>query len=142
MIILSTKGNIKFGGLQMKYYSISEAAAKFNIPESTLRYYEKKGLLPLIERDEAGRRLFSEDQTALLETIICLKSTHMPISGIKQYIDWVVEGNNTIALRFEMMKNHKEAVLDEISLMTKSLKGIDEKITRYTKRTQERKENK
>lgn len=72
----------------MKYCSISEASAKFNIPESTLRYYEKKGLLPLIERDEAGRRLFSEDQMALLETVICLKNTHMPISSIKQYMDW------------------------------------------------------
>jgi DNA-binding transcriptional MerR regulator len=124
----------------MKYCSISEASAKFNIPESTLRYYEKKGLLPLIERDEAGRRLFSEDQIALLETVICLKNTHVPISGIKQYIDWVVEGDNTIELRLEMMKNHKQAVLAEISLMTESLKGIDVKITRYTKRTQERKE--
>jgi DNA-binding transcriptional MerR regulator len=123
----------------MKYCSISEASAKFNIPESTLRYYEKKGLLPLIERDEAGRRLFSEDQIALLETVICLKHTHMPISSIKQYIDWVVEGDNTIELRLEMMKNHKQAVLAEISLMTESLKGIDVKITRYTKRTQERK---
>ena len=126
----------------MKYYSISEAAAEFNIPESTIRYYDKKGLLPLIERDEAGRRLFSEDQIALLRTVICLKNTHMPISGIKQYIDWVVEGENTINLRLEMMKDHKAAVLDEISLMTESLKGIDEKITRYTKRTQERKANK
>jgi DNA-binding transcriptional MerR regulator len=124
----------------MKYCSISEASAKFNIPESTLRYYEKKGLLPLIERDEAGRRLFSEDQIALLETVNCLKNTHVPISGIKQYIDWVVEGDNTIELRLEMMKNHKQAVLAEISLMTESLKGIDVKITRYTKRTQERKE--
>lgn len=121
----------------MKYYSISKAAAKFNIPESTLRYYEKKGLLPLIERDEAGRRLFSEDQIALLETVICLKSTHMPINGIKQYIDWVVEGDITIELRLDMMKNHKQAVLAEISLMTESLKGIDVKIKRYTKRTQE-----
>jgi DNA-binding transcriptional MerR regulator len=121
----------------MKYYSISEAAAKFNIPESTLRYYEKKGLLPLIERDKAGRRLFSDNQIALLETVICLKSTHMPINGIKQYIDWVVEGDITIELRLEMMKNHKQAVLAEISLMTESLKGIDVKIKRYTKRTQE-----
>ncbi|MEH7309027.1 MerR family transcriptional regulator [Neobacillus drentensis] len=124
----------------MKYCSISEASAKFNIPESTLRYYEKKGLLPLIERDEAGRQLFSENQIALLETVICLKNTHMPISGIKQYIDWVVVGENTIELRLEMMKNHKQAVLDEISLMTESLKGIDLKISRYTKRTQESKE--
>lgn len=124
----------------MKYCSISEASAKFNIPESTLRYYEKKGLLPLIERDEAGRRLFSEDQITLLEIVIYLKNTHMPISGIKQYVDWVVEGDNTTQLRLELMKNHKQAVLAEISLMTESLKGIDVKITRYTKRAQERKE--
>lgn len=124
----------------MKYCSISEASDKFNIPESTLRFYEKKGLLPLIERDKAGRRLFSEDQMALLETVICLKNTHMPISDIKQYMDWIVEGDNTTQLRLEMMKNHKQAVLAEISLMTESIKGIDVKITRYTKRTQERKE--
>ncbi|MGO4375618.1 MerR family transcriptional regulator [Paenibacillus sp. MCAF20] len=119
----------------MKYCSISEAAAKFDIPESTLRYYEKKGLLPLIERDEAGRRLFSEDQITLLEIVIYLKNTHMPISGIKQYVDWVVEGDNTIELRLGMMKNHKQAVIAEISLMTESLKGIDVKITRGYQRT-------
>ncbi|SFL77712.1 DNA-binding transcriptional regulator, MerR family [Paenibacillus sp. 1_12] len=123
----------------MKYYSISEASAKFNIPESTLRYYEKKGLLPQIKRDKAGRRLFSEDQITFLGIIIYLKNTHMPISDIKQYVDWVVEGDNTIELRLRMFKNHKQAVLAEISLMTESLKGIDKKITRYTKLIQERK---
>lgn len=61
----------------MKYFSISEASDKLNIPDSTLRFYEKKGLLPMIERDDAGRRLFSEDQMALLETLVCLKNTHM-----------------------------------------------------------------
>ncbi|MNB72204.1 HTH-type transcriptional regulator AdhR [compost metagenome] len=121
----------------MKYCSISEASAKFNIPESTLRYYEKKGLLPLIERDEAGRRLFSEIQMALLQTVICLKNTHMPISSIKQYIDWIVEGDSTIERRLDMMMKHKQAVLNEISLMMESLQGIDVKIERYTKRIRE-----
>ncbi|MEF3305360.1 MerR family transcriptional regulator [Paenibacillus sp. GYB003] len=117
----------------MKYCSISEAAAKFNIPESTLRYYEKQGLLPLIERDEAGRRLFSEDQMALLQTVICLKNTHMSIKSIKQYLGWILEGDATIESRLEMMRNHKQAVLNEIAVMTESLQGIEEKIKRYTK---------
>lgn len=121
----------------MNYYSIGEAAAKLNIPESTLRFYEKKGLLPLIERDEAGRRLFSEDQISLLVTVGCLKNTHMSISEIKQYIDWIVEGDSTIEQRLEMMNKHKQDVLNEILLMTESLKGIEEKITRYTNRIQE-----
>ncbi|MFS0860028.1 MerR family transcriptional regulator [Paenibacillus taichungensis] len=126
----------------MKYFSISEASAQLNIPDSTLRYYEKKGLLPLIERDDAGRRLFSENQMALLETLVCLKNTHMPISQIKQYMDWIIEGNCTLEDRLEMMQNHKQAVLDEISLMQESLKGIDFKITRYTRQIQERNEEK
>ena len=118
----------------MKYYSISEVSAKLDIPESTIRYYEKKGLLPQVERDEAGRRLFSEDQITFLGIIIYLKNTHMPISVIKQYVDWVVGGDDTIELRLKMMKNHKQAVLAKISLMTESLKGIDVKIARYTNR--------
>jgi len=121
----------------MKYCSISEVSAKFNIPESTLRYYEKKGLLPRIERDEAGRRLFSEVQMALLQTVICLKNTRMPIREIKQYMDWIQEGDTTIERRLEMMTKHKQNVLDEISLMTDSLQGIDEKIKRYTNRIRE-----
>ncbi|MDR9748189.1 MerR family transcriptional regulator [Paenibacillus sp. FSL F4-0087] len=126
----------------MKYFSISEASAQLNIPDSTLRFYEKKGLLPMMERDDAGRRLFSEVQMALLETLVCLKNTHMPISQIKQYMDWIIEGNCTLEDRLEMMQNHKQAVLDEISLMQESLKGIDFKITRYTRQIQERNEEK
>jgi DNA-binding transcriptional MerR regulator len=122
----------------MKYYSIGEVAAKFNIPESTLRYYEKKGLLPQIGRDEAGRRLFSEDHMILLGTVICLKNTNMPISRIKQYMDWVVEGDATVAFRLEMMRTHKQAVLAEISLMTEAIGGIDWKIDRYVNRLQDK----
>ncbi|WP_276353047.1 MerR family transcriptional regulator [Cohnella caldifontis] len=121
----------------MKYSSISEAAAVYGIPESTIRYYEKKGLLPLIERDQAGRRLFSERQLALLGAVICLKNTHMPISKIKQYMEWIVEGDSTLERRLEMMQRHRQAVHDEISLMTQYLSGIEEKIERYTKQIQE-----
>lgn len=122
----------------MKDCSIGEASIKFNIPESTIRYYERKGLLPLIERDEAGRRLFSENQMELLETVMRLKNTLMPIRSIKQYVDWVVEGDQTTELRLAMMQDHKKAVLDKISLMTESLKGIDLKIARYQKRIQKK----
>jgi DNA-binding transcriptional MerR regulator len=120
----------------MKYVSIGEAAAAYNVPESTLRYYEKQGLLPLMERDAAGRRLFSEMQMALLETVLRLKQTHMPIHDIKQYIAWVVEGDGTTQLRLEMMTKHKQAVLDEIASMTNALQGIDFKIDRYNRRLQ------
>ncbi|WP_082691340.1 MerR family transcriptional regulator [Paenibacillus rubinfantis] len=115
----------------MKFYTIGEASAKYHIPESTLRYYEKKGLLPFIERDEAGRRLFSERQLALLQIVICLKNTNMPISGIKQYMEWVVEGDTSIENRLDMLVKHKQNVLDEMALMKEHLQGIEDKIERY-----------
>jgi len=124
----------------MKRYSISEVAARLTIPESTIRYYEKKGLLPLIERDEAGRRLFSEDQIMFLQIIIYLKNTNMPISRIKQYVDWVVEGDGTIEFRLDLFMEHRQNVLDEMALMTDALKALDKKIARYTNRIQSRKQ--
>ena len=121
----------------MKKYSIGEVSALYHIPESTLRYYEKKGLLPLIERDHAGRRLFSEHQLALLQAVICLKNTHMPISDIRRYMEWIVQGEATVERRLDMMKRHKQRVLDEIALLTEYLPGIDAKIDRYIKHMEE-----
>lgn len=122
----------------MKYSSIGEVSATLNIPESALRYYEKKGLLPLIERDEAGRRLFSERQIGLLQAVVCFKNTHMPIKSIRQYMEWILEGDATLERRLDMMKEHKQRMLDEIALLTEYLPAIDEKMERYTKQIEEK----
>lgn len=121
----------------MKYYSISEASAQYNIPETTLRYYDKKGLLPLLELDEAGRRLFSERQMQLLEAVFCLKNTHMPISSIRQYMEWIVEGEATLERRLDMMRKHKQRVLQEMTMLTENLPKIDEKIDRCIEQLKE-----
>ncbi|OWR29852.1 MerR family transcriptional regulator [Saccharibacillus sp. O23] len=114
--------------------TIGEAAAHFGLPESTLRYYEKKGLLPGLGRDEAGRRVFSEFHMTLLQVILNLKRTNMPLGSIRQYVEWVVEGEQTTPLRLDMMLKHRQAVLDEIEIMHEALDGIDIKIARYEDR--------
>ncbi|RED55954.1 MerR family transcriptional regulator [Cohnella lupini] len=121
----------------MKYNSIGEVSALFNIPESALRYYDKKGLLPLIERDDAGRRLFSERQMALLQAVVCFKNTHMPINSIRKYMEMIVEGAPTLERRLDMMREHKQRMLDEIALLNDYLPTIDEKIERYIKQIEE-----
>lgn len=123
----------------MENKSISEAAEHFGVPESTLRYYEKKGLLPDLQRDEAGRRLFSEFHMTLLKVVLNLKRTHMPLSSIRQYVAWVVEGEQTTQLRLRMMLKHRQAVLHEIEEMHEALDGINIKIERYEERVHSRK---
>ena len=41
-------------------YSIGEVSRMFGLPQSTLRYYDKEGLLPFVERPSGGIRLFKE----------------------------------------------------------------------------------
>ena len=69
------------------FYTIGEVSKKFNIPTSTLRYYEKEGLLPFIERDKNGIRKFKEENFEWIHTIECLKNTGIPIKDIKNFID-------------------------------------------------------
>ena len=54
-------------------YSISDVSKIMNLPVSTLRYYDKEGLLPYIERKDSGYRIFKEDDIRMLEIIECFK---------------------------------------------------------------------
>lgn len=114
-----------------KTYSIKEVADYFDLPISTIRYYDKKGLLPFVSKNEAGYRVFSESDFGFIKTICCLKDTGMPISEIRQYIVLCMRGTSTIDQRKEILQQHKQNVLAEQALLTKSLKEIDTKIKRY-----------
>lgn len=61
----------------------------------------------------------------------------MPISDIKQYMAWIIEGTATIERWLDMMQKHKLRVLDEIAMLTEYLPGIDAKIDRYIKQIEE-----
>jgi DNA-binding transcriptional MerR regulator len=74
---------------------------------------------------------------ALLQAVVCFKNTHMPINNIRKYMEMIVEGASTLERRLEMMKEHKQRMLDEIALLNEYLPTIDEKIERYIKQIEE-----
>lgn len=63
---------------------------------STLRYYDKEGLFPFVERSVGGIRIFHDEDMDWLELIECMKHTGMPIKEIKHFIDYCVEGDSHI----------------------------------------------
>ena len=69
-------------------YTIKEASDITGIPATTLRYYDKEGILPFLERKESGHRMFSEQDLSMLRIIECLKCTGMSIKDIRQYAMW------------------------------------------------------
>lgn len=94
----------------MSKYTIKDAAKIMNVPTSTIRFYDKEGLLPFMERLESGYRVFSEEDLAMLRTIDCLKKTGMSIKEIRQFIEWVQQGQDSLKERYDMFVERKRVV--------------------------------
>lgn len=112
-------------------YSIGEAAQKAGISASTLRYYEKEGLLPSIKRDKNGIRFFTDEDLQSLRIIECLKATEMPIKDIRKFIDLCADGDNSLQERYELFLDRKAAVQKQIAELQEVAKVIDFKCWYY-----------
>ena len=101
-------------------YTIGEVSRMFDIPASTLRYYDKEGLFPGLSR-QSGIRRFSDDEIELLRVIECLKKSGLEIRDIKQFVAWIEEGPSTYGLRKQMFETRAAAIEEEISRLERSL---------------------
>ena len=111
-------------------YTIGQVSEMFNIPVSTLRYYDKEGLFPSLERS-SGIRRFSEKEIEALRIIECLKKTGMEIKDIKQFMELCAEGSSTYSVRRDFFLRRKEIVEEEIRKMNRVLDMIDFKCWYY-----------
>lgn len=111
-------------------YTIGQVAEMFSLPISTIRYYDKQGLFPHLERT-SGIRHFSEREVETLRMIECLKKSGLEIKDIKQYMDWCVEGNSTLPQRKELFEKQRETVEAEIEHMKKVLDMLNFKCWFY-----------
>jgi DNA-binding transcriptional MerR regulator len=115
----------------MQTYSISEVAKELNLTVYTLRYYDKEGLMPFVERTPSGTRLFNESDISALKVIECLKSTGMPIKEIKNFIDWCSDGDSTLQQRYDMFMERRAKVEAQLEELKKTLEVIDHKCLYY-----------
>lgn len=115
----------------LKTYSISEVAKKLNLTVYTLRYYDKEGLIPFVERATSGTRLFKESDIDALYIIECLKATGMPIKEIKSFIDWCLEGDATLQQRYDLFMERKASVEAQMEELKKTMALIEHKCSYY-----------
>jgi regulatory protein len=94
-------------------YSIGQVAKMFDLPISTLRYYDKEGLFPDMQR-KGNQRIFTEAELECLRVIACMKKSGLEIKDIKQYFDWCREGSSTYKLRQELFLKQRSEIEDEI----------------------------
>ncbi len=112
-------------------YTIKQAAELTDLTPVTLRYYDKQGLLPHMERSESGYRIFSDDDIAMLRVIECLKKSGMSIRDIRRFSEWVLMGDDSLQERYEMFLERKKAVEAQMADLQKTLDFINHKCRYY-----------
>ena len=112
-------------------YTIGEVAKKFGISVSTLRYYDKLGLLPLVKRNNTNTRKFSDADFDFIRIIEILKITGMELKDIRRYFYWCHLGDTTIEKRYNMFLERKMQAEKQLDAIKKSLKMIEYKCEFY-----------
>jgi DNA-binding transcriptional MerR regulator len=112
-------------------YTIRQVAEKMGVTVPTLRYYDKEGLLPFVDKKPNGTRIFKDEDFKWLEIITCMKSSGMPIRDIKRYMDLCQVGDNSLQERLEIFFERKEAVQAQLDELNNVMEMINHKIEYY-----------
>ncbi|MEK3786387.1 MULTISPECIES: MerR family transcriptional regulator [Paenibacillus] len=109
-------------------YTVKEVSEKTGISAYTLRFYEKEGVLPPIERDMNGMRIFDDSIIDWIESVLALRSTGLSLSEIRKYLELYQDKNTTLEERKEILSLQKSKVEEQISLLMKALERLNYKL--------------
>lgn len=114
----------------MKTYTIKEFSALFDIPASTLRYYEDLSLLENVSRDENNQRIYTDEHLHKMYAINCFKNTGMPLSRIQDFFRYEKNIEENIDNIVGLITNHELDIINQIEKLQQNLEHIKAK-TRY-----------
>ncbi len=110
---------------------IGDVARISGLSIDTLRYYDKAGLLGEVRRNAAGRRVFDHDALGLLDVVLRLRRTGMPVDQVRRFVDLVRLGDDQRAGRLELLRVHRQRVTEQLAQLNEDLAVIDWKIAAY-----------
>ncbi|QAY68121.1 MerR family transcriptional regulator [Paenibacillus protaetiae] len=108
-------------------YTISQVAKKTNLSIHTIRYYDKEGLFPFLDRDN-GTRVFHDQDVEWIDLISCLKHTGMPIKELRTFTECCTSYEMLVERGLAILSRHRNNVLKQIEETQRSLETIDYKI--------------
>jgi DNA-binding transcriptional MerR regulator len=115
----------------METLSIGDAAQRLALSAHTLRYYERAGLLDMVARNAAGRRVYTDADLHWISLLMCLRSSGMPIADMKKFSDLVRAGMSSVPGRIALLEQHRAKVVSDMAMMQSALAVIDAKLERY-----------
>lgn len=113
--------------------TISEVSKRCNISPDTLRYYEKAGLLPDVNRTAGGIRDYTEQDCAQIAFVKCMRSAGLSIEVLQKYFELFKRGKRTLKARRELLATERKALQERFVELQDTLKRLDYKISVYDK---------
>jgi DNA-binding transcriptional MerR regulator len=112
-------------------YTISEVVARTGLTAHTLRWYERIGLMPHVDRSHTGQRRYSNRDLDWLDLVGKLRLTGMPVADMVRYAELVREGDHNFEERQRLLAAHREDVRQRIAELRDTLAVLDYKIDFY-----------
>lgn len=111
--------------------TIAEVSKQYNISADTLRYYERIGLIPPVNRNKNGIRNYTDEDCKWVDFIKCMRSAGLPIEVLIEYVTLFRQGNSTIEARKEILIEQRGILEEKINFMTATLERLNYKIDNY-----------
>jgi len=111
--------------------TITEVSQKFDLPQDTLRYYERIGLIPRVNRNKNGIRDYTEENCRWVEFIKCMRVSGLPIEVLIEYVGLFMQGDATIEARKALFVEQRKLLMERMAEMQKTLERLDYKIAMY-----------
>jgi DNA-binding transcriptional MerR regulator len=112
-------------------FSIKDASVKLGIAAHTIRYYDKEGLLPFIQRDVHGNRIFEEQDLEWINLMTCFRVTGMPVAQLKHIVELALQGESTIQERKAILEEHKMVLKKQQSELDRAFEAVNYKLSKY-----------
>lgn len=111
--------------------TIKEVSKKMGLSQDTLRYYERIGLIPNVNRNKSGIRDYTEEDYKWVEFIKCMRGAGLPIEVLIEYVTLFQQGEETAEVRKELLIEQRKELKARMEDMKKTLERLDYKIARY-----------
>ena len=111
--------------------TITEVSKKYELSTDTLRYYERIGLIPPVNRNKSGNRDYTETDCKWVNFIKCMRNAGLYIEILIEYLTLFQQGNDTLASRKQLLFEQRKQIVEKIEELQSTLNYLDKKIDRY-----------
>lgn len=113
--------------------TIKEVSEKYDLTQDTLRYYERVGMIPPVNRTSSGNRDYNEHDLGWVELVKCMRSAGLSVEVLIEYVRLFQEGDSSIKARMILLTDQRDNLLEQKRKIDESLNRLDYKIEIYEK---------